>query len=75
MGIGLIAVAGVLLLGAGVMILVSTLGKTRRVVGDDRPDPDVRLRRGGYGRLGIRVRREAPDRLGRRTDRRLGRPT
>ena len=29
MGIGLIAVAGVLLLGAGVMILVSTLGKTR----------------------------------------------
>ena len=27
MGIGLIAVAGVLLLGAGVMILVSTLGK------------------------------------------------
>ena len=29
MGIGLIAVAGVLLLGAGIMILVSSLGKTR----------------------------------------------
>ena len=29
MGIGLIAVAGVLLLGAGVVILVSSLGKTR----------------------------------------------
>jgi tight adherence protein C len=29
MGIGLIAVAGVLLLGAGIMIIVSSLGKTR----------------------------------------------
>ena len=29
MGIGLIAVAGVLLLGAGIVILVSSLGKTR----------------------------------------------
>ena len=29
MGIGLIAVAGVLLLGAGVMILVVNLGKSR----------------------------------------------
>ena len=29
MGIGLIAVAGVLLLGAGIVILVSNLGKAR----------------------------------------------
>ena len=43
----LIAVAGVLLLGAGVMILVVNLGKAPRLPGDARPDPDVRLRRRG----------------------------
>ena len=33
MGIGLIAVAGVLLLGAGIMILVVNLGRSRGAAG------------------------------------------
>ena len=63
MGLELIAIAGVLLLGAGVTILVVNLGKARRLVRDDRPDPDLRLRRGVVRRL----REPSPPRAARST--------
>ena len=55
------------------MILVVNLSKVERLVRDDRPDPDVRLRRRDERRLGDRVGRTAPARLDRRPARRLGR--
>ena len=72
MGIGLIAVAGVLLLGAGVMILVVNLEQVPWLLRDDRPDPDVRLRRRDDRRLGDGICCAPSDRLDREPRRRLG---
>ena len=72
MGLELIAIAGVLLLGAGVMILVVNLGKAR---GSSATIDQIQTY--GYvaetlGRLGGRVGRAQAARLDGRADRRLG---
>ena len=72
MGIGLIAVAGVLLLGAGIVILVANLGKARgssATIDQIQTYGYVAETTGGSERVG----RAPADRLARRTDRRLDR--